>query len=112
MSSNAITEKGELYNVDGNGNRVAALIWGPKNVIIVAGYNKIVKDIDESRARIEEIAAPANATRLGCDTPCTKTGHCMNCASPKRICATTVITGWQRVQNRIKVILVGEELGY
>ena len=112
MSSNAITENGELYNVDGNGNRVAALTWGPKSVIIVAGYNKIVKDIDEAKARVEEIAAPANATRLNCETPCTKTGHCMHCASPKRICATTVITGRQRVQNRIKVILVGEELGY
>ena len=112
MSSNAITEKGELYNVDGNGNRVASLIWGPKSVIIVAGYNKIVKDIDEAKVRVQEIAAPANATRLGCETPCTKTGHCMNCASPQRICATTVITGRQRVQNRIKVILIGEELGY
>ncbi|MBQ7400180.1 MAG: lactate utilization protein [Clostridia bacterium] len=112
MSSNAITEKGELYNVDGNGNRVASLIWGPKSVIVVAGYNKIVKDIEEAKVRVQEIAAPANATRLGCETPCTKTGHCMNCSSPQRICATTVITGRQRVQNRIKVILIGEELGY
>ena len=112
MSSNAITENGELYNVDGNGNRVAALTWGPKSVIVVAGYNKIVKDVEEAKTRVKEIAAPANATRLGVETPCTKTGHCMNCASPKRICATTVITGRQRVQNRIKVVLVGEELGY
>ncbi len=112
MSSNAITENGELYNMDGNGNRVAALIWGPKSVIVVAGYNKIVKNIDEAKARVEEIAAPANASRLGCETPCTKTGHCMNCSSAKRICATAVITGRQRVQNRIKVILIGEELGY
>ena len=112
MSSNAITENGELYNVDGNGNRVAALTWGPKSVIIVAGYNKIVKDLDEAAARVKDIAAPANATRLGCETPCTKVGHCMECTSPKRICATTVICGRQRVQNRIKVILVGEELGY
>lgn len=114
MSSNAITEKGELYNVDGNGNRVAALTWGPKSVIIVAGYNKIVKDIDEARVRVQEIAAPANNVRLGTESPCTKTGHCMNCASPKRICATTVIVGKQiqRYKDRIKVILVGEELGY
>ena len=112
MSSNAITENGELYNVDGNGNRVAALTWGPKSVIIVAGYNKIVKDLDEAAERVKDIAAPANATRLGCDTPCTKVGHCMNCASQRRICATTVICARQRVQNRIKVILVGEELGY
>ena len=112
MSSNAITENGELYNVDGNGNRVAALTWGPKSVIIVAGYNKIVKDLDGAAARVKDIAAPANATRLNCDTPCTKVGHCMNCASHRRICATTVICARQRVQNRIKVILVGEELGY
>ena len=111
-SSNAITENGELYNVDGNGNRVAALVWGPKSVIVVAGYNKIVMDLEEAKSRVREIAAPSNAARLGCETPCTKTGHCMDCASPKRICATTVITGRQRVQNRIKVILVGEELGY
>lgn len=114
MSSNAITEKGELYNVDGNGNRVAALTWGPKSVIIVAGYNKIVKDIDEAKMRVQEIAAPANNVRLGTESPCTKTGHCMNCASPRRICATTVIVGKQiqRYKDRIKVILVGEELGY
>ena len=111
-SSNAITENGELYNVDGNANRVAAMTFGPKSVIVVAGYNKIVKDLDAAKVRVQEIAAPANATRLGCETPCTKTGHCMNCASPKRICATTVIMARQRVQNRIKVILVGEELGY
>lgn len=112
MSSNAITENGELYNVDGNGNRVAALTWGPKSVIVVAGYNKIVKDIEAAKVRVQEIAAPANASRLNCETPCTKVGHCMNCASPRRICATTVITGRQRVQNRVKVILIGEELGY
>ena len=112
MSSNAITEKGELYNVDGNGNRVAALTWGPKSVIVVAGYNKIVRDVEEAKARVEEIAAPSNAARLGFENPCTKTGHCMNCSCPTRICATTVITGRQRIQNRIKVILVGEELGY
>lgn len=111
-SSNAITESGELYNVDGNGNRVAAMTFGPKNVIVVAGYNKIVKDINAAKERIQEIAAPANATRLGCTTPCTKTGHCMDCSSPQRICATSVIMGRQRVQNRIKVILIGEELGY
>lgn len=111
-SSNAITENGELYNVDGNSNRVAALVFGPKSVIVVAGYNKIVKDTEAAKVRVQEIAAPANAKRLGCETPCTKTGHCMNCASPQRICATTVIMARQRVQNRVKVILVGEELGY
>lgn len=111
-SSNAITEKGELYNVDGNANRVAAMAFGPKSVIVVAGYNKIVKDVEEAKVRVQEIAAPANATRLGCQTPCTKTGHCMDCASPSRICATTVIMGHQREKERVKVILIGEELGY
>lgn len=114
MSSNAITEKGELYNVDGNGNRVAALIYGPKSVIVVAGYNKIVKDIDEAKKRVCEIAAPANSVRLKTDAPCTQTGRCVNCMSDSRICATTVITSHQmpRFKDRIKVILVGEELGY
>ncbi len=114
MSSNAITEKGELYNVDGNGNRIAALIYGPKSVIVVAGYNKIVKDVDEAKKRVCEIAAPSNAVRLKTDSPCTQTGRCVNCMSDSRICATAVITGHQmpRFKDRIKVILVGEELGY
>lgn len=114
MSANAITEKGELYNVDGNGNRVAALIYGPKSVIVVAGYNKIVKDLDEAKKRVCEIAAPANAVRLGIDTPCSHTGRCVNCSSDSRICCTGVTTGHQRpnFKDRIKVILVGEELGY
>ena len=79
-------------------------------------YGKYAKyreyPLNEAAERVKDIAAPANATRLGCDTPCTKVGHCMNCASQRRICATTVICARQRVQNRIKVILVGEELGY
>lgn len=114
MSSNAITENGELYNVDGNGNRISALAWGPKSVIVVAGYNKIVKDLDEAQKRVKQIAAPANAKRLGCDTPCTKAGQCMNCSSPSRICASALTVGKQieRHKNRIKVILIGEELGY
>ena len=114
MSSNAITEKGELYNVDGNGNRIAALIYGPKSVIIVAGYNKIVKDAEDAKKRVAEIAAPANCVRLGMDTPCTQTGKCADCKSDSRICATAVLTGKQlpRYKDRIKVILVGEELGY
>lgn len=113
-SSNAITEKGELYNVDGNGNRVAAMLYGPKSVIVLAGYNKIVKDIDEAKKRVAEIAAPANAKRLNLDSPCTQTGRCVNCQNDSRICADTVIIGRQmpRFKDRIKVILVGEELGY
>lgn len=112
VSSNAITEDGELYNVDGAGNRVSAMIFGPKNVIVIAGYNKLVKDRDAAIERVKSIAAPANAMRLSKKTPCTKTGYCMDCASDDRICCDYVLMGRQRVKNRIKVIIVGEELGY
>lgn len=114
MSANAITEKGELYNVDGTGNRVAALIYGPKSVIVVAGYNKIVRDLDEAKKRICETAGPANAVRLSRNTPCTQIGKCVNCQSDDRICSYAVTVSRQMKANkdRIKVILVGEELGY
>ena len=85
MSSNAVTEEGELYNVDGNSNRVAALAYGPDSVIVVAGCNKIVPDIAAAVERVKKIAAPVNATRLHCSTPCAKTGECMNCHSDGRI---------------------------
>ena len=111
-SSNAITEDGELYNIDGNSNRVAAMLYGPKSVIVVAGYNKIVKDLDAAKIRLKEIAAPANAIRLNMGTPCTITGKCCDCSSENRICANTIIMARQRKKDRIKVILVAEELGY
>lgn len=111
-STNAITLDGRLYNVDGNGNRVAAMIYGPKSVIVVAGINKIVNNMDEAYERLRNIAAPANAVRLSKNTPCTKTGTCMDCKSEDRICSSYVILGWQKAKNRIKVILVGEDLGY
>lgn len=111
-SSNAITENGELYNVDGNGNRVSAMIFGPRQVIVVAGVNKIVKDLDEARQRVEKIAAPKNTVRLGCATPCAKVGECQHCHSDARICCSYVTLAQQRVPDRIKVIIVGEELGY
>ena len=111
-SSNAITEQGELYNVDGNGNRVAAMLFGPKSVIVVAGYNKIVADLEAARRRVREIAAPANAIRLNRKTPCKVLGTCQNCRSDDRICADYVIHGQQTIKGRIKVILVGEQLGY
>lgn len=112
MSSNAVTEEGELYNVDGNSNRVAALAYGPDSVIVVAGCNKIVPDIAAAVERVKKIAAPVNATRLHCSTPCAKTGECMNCHSDARICCNYLVSAQQRHQDRIKVILVGEELGY
>ena len=111
-SSNAITENGELYNVDGNGNRVSAMIFGPKQVIVVAGVNKIVKNLEEAKLRVEKIAAPKNTVRLSCATPCAKVGECQHCHSDARICCSYVTLAQQRVPDRIKVILVNEDLGY
>ena len=121
-SANAITEDGELYNVDGNSNRVAALIYGPKNVIVVAGVNKLVKNLDEAVLRVKTIAAPKNAARLSCNTPCAKLGHCISlernggmtdgCKTPARICANFTVMAYQRHALRTKVILVDESLGY
>lgn len=112
MSSNAITLNGELVNIDGNGNRVACLIYGPKNVIIVAGMNKIVPDIQSAVARIRNFASPANASRLNTNTPCGKNGCCGDCLADDCMCCQIVITRKSRQTNRIKVILVGEELGF
>jgi len=120
MSSNAVTENGELYNVDGNGNRVAALIYGPEHVIVLAGVNKLVPDLNAAVSRVKEMAAPANAIRLSCDTPCSRTGCCAGakgelpagCLSEQRICCQYVVSGYQRHPGRIKVILVAETLGY
>lgn len=118
-SSNAITEDGELYNVDGNGNRVAALIFGPERVVVVAGVNKIVRNLEEAVTRVKCVAAPANGIRLETHTPCSRMGRCAmcdgdmtsGCASEKRMCCQYVVTGYQRT-DRIRVVLVGEELGY
>lgn len=112
MSTNAITHDGELVNIDGNGNRVACLICGPQNVIVVAGMNKVVKDVEEGISRSHNVAAPANAIRLNKDTGCKELGKCANCLKDDSICCQVVVTRKSRVKNRIKVILVGEELGY
>ncbi len=111
-SSNAITVDGELVNIDGNGNRVACLMCGPEKVIVIAGMNKIVDDVDSGIARIGNFAAPANAARLGTRTPCATLGHCGDCHSQDCMCAQIVITRHSRNKDRIKVILVGEELGF
>ena len=111
-SANAITESGEIYEMDGNSNRVAAIAFGPSSVILVAGYNKIVANLEAARRRNAEIAAPANCRRLGKKTPCSVTGICSDCNSPDRICCTEMILRQQRVAGRIKVILVKEELGF
>ncbi len=111
MSTNAITLDGELINIDGRGNRVSYLIYGPDQVIVIAGMNKVVKDVDAGIDRTRNMASPANTVRLGCDTPCAKTGRCGNCLD-YTICCQIVITRSSIVPGRIKVILVGEELGY
>ncbi|MBR3810862.1 MAG: lactate utilization protein [Agathobacter sp.] len=111
MSSNAITTDGELINIDGNGNRVAALIYGPENVIIIAGMNKIVTSVEEGITRTRNIASPQNCIRLDKNTPCKVNGVCGNCLKDT-ICDQIVITRASRVPNRIKVILVGEDLGF
>lgn len=112
MSSNAITQSGKLVNIDGNGNRLAALIYGPQNVIIVVGMNKVTADEKTALQRVRNQAAPANSIRLDTNTPCVKTGYCNNCQTEDTICCQTVITRRSRHNNRIKVILVGEELGF
>lgn len=112
MSSNAITVDGELVNVDGRGNRIAFLAYGPKNVILICGMNKITADVDSAIKRIKTIAAPANAVRLNRSTPCAITGICGGCQSPDCICANTIITRRSHIKGRVKVILVGEELGF
>lgn len=123
-SSNAVTEKGELINVDGFANRISALSFGPKNVVVIVGKNKIVNDAKEGFLRIKKVAAPKNCVRLSCDTPCAKLGHCVSllktdepditdgCNSPSRICRSYLITGRQKDKNRITVIVSKENLGY
>ena len=112
MSTNAITLDGELVNIDGNGNRVAALIFGPKEVIILAGMNKVCSNIEDAYHRIKTIASPPNCVRLNRNTPCTKTGTCGDCYSPDCICSQTVITRRSNIPGRIKIILIGKSLGY
>ncbi len=119
-STNAITEDGELYNVDGNANRIGAIAFGPENVIIVAGINKIVKDINEAVLRVKAVAAPRNCVRLKRKTFCAQKGCCVEldggmgkgCDSPDRICRHYLVSAKQAKFGRIKVILVNEEMGY
>ena len=111
MSTNAITLDGELVNIDGRGNRVCFLIYGPEQVIVVAGMNKVVSTLEEAYNRARNIASAQNTVRLHCDTPCATLGRCGNCLS-NSICCQIVTTRCSREKGRIKVILVGEELGY
>ncbi len=111
-STNALTENGELYNIDGNGSRVAPMLYGPKQVILVTGINKIVKDIEEAEKRVRNYSAPIDAKRLDKKTPCAALGYCVDCSSPDRICNDFVIIRRQFVKDRVKVIIVGRQLGY
>lgn len=112
MSSNAVTADGILVNVDGNGNRAAALVYGPDHVILLVGMNKVEPNLEAAIDRVHHKAAPPNAIRLGLNTPCALTGSCADCLSPDCICAHTVITRYNRIPGRIKVILIGESLGF
>ncbi|MBQ8559201.1 MAG: lactate utilization protein [Tyzzerella sp.] len=112
MSSNAVTIDGELVNIDGNANRLACLLHGPEHVLVLAGMNKVVDDVDSGIQRIGTHAAPPNAARLGTRTPCAVIGHCSDCHSPDCMCCQIVITRHSRHKGRIKVILIGEELGF
>ncbi|MCC3144458.1 lactate utilization protein [Halanaerobium sp. Z-7514] len=112
MSSNAITQDGKLINIDGTGNRLAALLYGPKNVIIVAGMNKVCIDEAAALKRVKNHAAPENVMRLDKKTPCAKTARCHECQVEDTICCQTVITRRSSQTGRIKLILIGEELGY
>jgi len=109
---NAITEDGVLVNIDGNANRVSALAYGPKKVVLVVGLNKVCPDQDSAMKRARHVAAPTNAQRFGLSTPCAKTGACADCKSPDTICCQFLITRYSRHQGRIHVVLVGEDLGY
>lgn len=111
MSSSAITLNGEIYNVDGNGNRLAAMMYGPKEVFIIVGTNKIVNDLEEAQKRMKRISAPMNCVRLNRKTPCAISGTCKDCLSKDRVCSHTVITNWQTT-NRIKVIFILGNFGY
>lgn len=124
-SVNAVTEHGELYCADGNSNRVAALLYGPKQVILIVSWDKIVPDLRSAVLRVKHIAAPANAVRLNCDTYCTTHGKCINAtvsddnlmalgagACEHTICSNYVVFSRQKFPKRIKVLLVGESFGY
>lgn len=111
-SANAMTEDGVMVNIDGNSNRVSAIAQGPKHVLVIVGMNKICVDVDAAMKRARNIAAPINAQRFGLNTPCAKTGSCMNCKSPDTICCQFLITRFSRHEGRIHVILVNDSLGF
>ena len=110
--ANAISLDGQMVNIDGNGNRVAAIIYGPRQVIVVAGMNKVVDTLDAAITRARTVAAPINQQRFGLPNPCTATGSCADCKSETCICNHIVVTRHCRPVGKIKFILVGEDLGF
>jgi len=112
LSANAITMDGILVNIDGHGGRIAYMVFGPKKVVVVAGMNKVEPDLDSALKRARNVAAPANACRIGVHTPCTLTGKCADCQSEECICSQVLVTRRSRIKDRIHVILVGEQLGF
>ena len=112
MGSNAISADGQLVNIDGTGNRVAALCFGPTQVVVVAGMNKVAGDLDGAMRRAREVAAPRNAQRVPRTPPCVANGLCGDCKGPDSICAQIVTTRLCKPAGRIKVVLVGEDLGF
>ena len=111
-SANAITEDGVMVNIDGNANRVSAMAYGPKKLVLIVGMNKVCPDLDSAMKRARNTAAPINAQRFGLSTPCAKTGACMDCKSPDTICCQFLITRFSRHAGRIHVILVNDTLGF
>lgn len=111
-STSAVTEKGELFNIDGNGSRIAPIIYGPKQVIVVAGTNKLVPTTQEAVYRVRQVAAPLDAKRLNKKAPCVELGKCVDCSSKDRICNVFVLISKQFIKNRIKVIFIDGCYGY
>jgi hypothetical protein len=109
--TNAVTETGLLVNLDMFGNRIGGLTFGPENVVVFVGRNKVVPDVEEAMARIKNYVAPANAMRLDKKTPCVKTGFCEDCSSPDRICNTWTITEKSYPKGRIRLVLINQDLG-
>jgi L-lactate utilization protein LutB len=109
--TNAVTETGQLVNLDMLGNRVGALTFGPKNVLLIIGRNKLVANVDEAMYRIKNFVAPTNAMRLDMKTPCVKTSYCEECKSPARICNTWTITEKTFPKGRVKIVLINQDLG-
>ncbi|WP_290924050.1 lactate utilization protein [Halodesulfovibrio sp.] len=110
--TNAVTECGKLVNLDMVGNRVAAMNFGPKHVVLFISRNKLVETVDDAMFRVKDYAAPVNTMRLDMKTPCKKTGHCMDCSSPQRICNIWTITEKSFPAKRIKVVLINEDAGF